>query len=437
MLTEERNRLLSQVSAGTPMGDLLRRYWMPVAGASEFDKNPVKAVRVMGEDLVLYRDLGGKYGLVDRHCPHRRADLSYGFVEECGLRCNYHGWLFDNDGRTLEQPFEDIANPEARYRDKVTVKSYPVEEKGGLLWAYMGPLPAPLVPTWEPFLWKNGFAQIVISEIPCNWFQCQENSIDPVHFEWMHRNWSIRLRGETGPYAPRHLKLAFDEFDYGHVYRRVTEDGSEQDPLWTVGRVCLWPNALFTGSHFEWRVPIDDTTTLSVTWHFSRVPNEQEPYVQGTIPTWHGPIKDALTGKWITSHVMNQDFVAWLGQGDIADRTKEHLGTSDRGVIMIRKRYLDDIEAMARGEDPKAVIRDPQINERIDLPIVNKHLFIDGMPAREYDNNVNNTISTRAYVFQVGQPEEVRAAWAAAMGFDKTTSADEVLDMLATQSQRR
>jgi 5,5'-dehydrodivanillate O-demethylase len=430
MLTEERNRLLGQTSAGTPMGDLLRRYWMPIAGVSELETNPIKAVRLMGEDLVLYRDLGGKYGLVDRHCPHRRADLSYGFVEACGLRCNYHGWLYDNDGSTLEQPFEDIANPEAHYRDKVRVKAYPIEAKAGLLWAYLGPQPAPLVPNYEPFLWENGFAQVVISEVPCNWFQGQENSIDPVHFEWMHRNWSIRLRGETGPYAPRHLKIAFDEFEWGHTYRRVTEDAGEDDPLWTVGRVCLWPNALFTGSHFEWRVPIDDENMLSVTWHFSRVPNEREPYVQGTIPTWHGPVKDALTGKWITSHVMNQDFVAWLGQGALADRTKEHLGTSDRGVIMIRKRYLDDIDAIARGEDPKAIVRDPAINRRIDLPIVNKDVFINGLPAGQYANKVNSVVA-RSYIFQVGQPDEVRHAWEDAMGFAREEPKGGVLELLS------
>jgi 5,5'-dehydrodivanillate O-demethylase oxygenase subunit len=430
MLTEERNRLLAQVGAGTPMGDLLRRYWMPIAGVSELEQNPVKAVRLMGEDLVLYRDLSGTYGLVDRHCPHRRADLSYGFVETCGLRCNYHGWLYDHDGTTLEQPYEDIANPDARYRDKIRIKAYPVEAKAGLLWAYLGPQPAPLVPNWEPFLWQNGFAQIVLSEIPCNWFQCQENSIDPVHFEWMHRNWSIRLRGESGPYAPRHLKIAFDEFAYGHTYRRVTEDAGEGDPLWTVGRVCLWPNALFTGSHFEWRVPIDDENTLSVTWHFSRVPTEREPYRQGAIPTWHGPIKDALTGKWVTSHVMNQDFVAWLGQGAIADRTKEHLGTSDRGVIMIRKRFLDDIDAMARGEDPKAVVRDAEVNRRIDLPIVNKHLFIDGLPASQYVNRVNSAVA-RSYIFQVGQPDAVRHAWEDAMGFEREEPSGGVLELLS------
>src|SRR6202012_450226 len=132
-----------------------------------------------------------------------------------------------------------------------------------------------------------------------------------------------------------------------------TEGDEETNEAWTVGRVCLWPNALFTGSHFEWRVPIDDTTTLSVTWHFSRVPIEREPYVQDRIPTWHGPIKDALTGTWITSHVMNQDFVAWLGQGAIADRTQEHLGTSDKGIMMIRRRFFEEMERIAAGGEAK------------------------------------------------------------------------------------
>jgi 5,5'-dehydrodivanillate O-demethylase len=433
VLTEDRNALFTQTGAGTPMGGLLRRYWMPIAGTSELETNPIKAVRLFGEDLVLYRDLSGTYGLVERHCPHRRADLSYGFVENCGIRCNYHGWAFDETGRCLEQPFEDVANPDARFRDRVTARAYPVESKAGMLWAYLGPLPAPLVPNYEPFLWENGFVQVVISEIPCNWFQCQENSIDPVHFEWMHRNWSIRLRGATGPYAPRHLKVAFDEFEHGFIYRRITEDLNEDDPLWTVGRVCLWPNALFTGSHFEWRVPIDDERTLSVTWHFSRVPNEREPYVQDHIPTWHGPIRDPLTGAWITTHVMNQDFVAWLGQGAIADRTKEHLGTSDRGIIMMRKRLIDDLEAVERGEEPKAVVRDPAQNARIELPIVNKHVYIDGMPAAQLTDANGSPGGARAYIFQTGQPEDVRRAWAQAMGLERTFGDDEVLELLATR----
>jgi 5,5'-dehydrodivanillate O-demethylase len=433
MLEEAKNERLTRVGRGTPMGELLRRYWMPIAGATEFDRVPVKALRLMGEDLVLYRDLSGTYGLVDRQCPHRRADLSYGFVEACGIRCNYHGWRFDETGATREQPFEDIANPEARFRDKVTIRSYPVREHAGLIWAYLGPAPAPLVPDYEPFRWTNGFRQIVISEVPCNWLQAQENSIDPVHFEWMHRNWSVRLGGATGPYAPRHVKLGFDEFEHGFVYRRITEDTNDQDLLWTVGRTCLWPNALFTGDHFEWRVPIDDENMLSVTWHFARVPQDREPYVQGTIPTWHGPIKDELTGRWISTHVMNQDFIAWMGQGRISDRQNEHLGSSDRGVIMVRKRFMDDLERVARGEDPKAIVRDPAQNDPIRLPIALRRLLEDSLPRAEFVQHP--ILGARRYPFQAGQPEEIRRAYDDAMGYtDPPPPIDSVLRSLAERA---
>src|SRR5215510_13905931 len=127
--------------------------------------------------------------------PHRRPDLLYGWVEATGIRCSYHGWLMYATGRCVEQPYEDVANPSARAKDRCATTAYPVRELAGLLWAYLGPPPAPELPVWEPFTWPNGFREIVLADIPCNWFQCQENSIDPVHFEWMHDNWSLRLRG--------------------------------------------------------------------------------------------------------------------------------------------------------------------------------------------------------------------------------------------------
>ena len=417
MLGEETNRKLAQVGAGTPMGALLRRYWQPIGAVSEMARCPVKPVRLLGEDLVLYRDLSDGYGLLDRHCPHRRADLSYGYVEPRGLRCAYHGWLYDRDGTCLAQPFEDVLAPESRFKDKVCIKAYPVEAKAGLLWAYLGPPPAPLVPSWEPFTWPNGFRQIVLSEIPCNWFQCQENSIDPIHFEWQHDNWRVRQTGATGPYTPTHVKIDFEEFAYGITYKRVREDTDEDHPLWTVGRNCLWPNALFTGDHFEWRVPIDDEATLSVGWFFNPVPRDRRPFQQDEIPCWHGPVKDETTGEWISSHVMNQDFIAWVGQGTLADRSKEHLGRSDRGVILMRRRFLADLERVARGEDPKAIVRDPKVNERIDLPVFGRDFLIDG-PTREQltDTTHPRTRSMLDFVFQAGQPPEVRAAYVEAMG---------------------
>jgi 5,5'-dehydrodivanillate O-demethylase len=246
VLSEEQNRKLVEVSAGTPMGELLRRYWMPIGAVTELEDSSVKPVRLMGEDLVLFRDRTGHYGLLDRHCAHRRADLSHGWVEDRGLRCHYHGWVWEGSGRCVQQPFEECARPEARFKDRVRIKAYPVEPKAGLLWAYLGPAPAPLVPTWEPFTWDNGFVQIVFAEIPCNWFQCQENSIDPVHFEWLHGNWSRALSG-------------------GGARSRRRISGSRST----------------------------SSSTGSPIGAFSKA---------NRIPCWSGPITDPLTGRWIAHH---------------------------------------------------------------------------------------------------------------------------------------
>lgn len=418
MLTAEQNETLTRVAQATPMGNLLRRYWMPIAAEDEFERNPIRPIRLFGEDLVLYKDLAGAYGLVGRHCPHRRADLAYGFVERNGLRCNYHGWLLGADGSCIEQPYEDVANPDANFKRRVFAIAYPVQPKAGLIWAYLGPQPAPLLPDWEQFHWPNGFVQIVFSTIPCNWLQCQENSIDPVHFEWMHRNWTVRLNGDTGPYGKRHVRLNFREFPYGFTYHRLVEEMADSHERWTVGRICLWPNCLGPLSHFEWRVPIDDENTLSVVWHYTRVPIEREPYVQQTIPSWEGPVADAASGRWITSHVMNQDFVAWFGQGKIADRSLEHLGSSDRGVIMMRKQFFSDLEAIERGGDPKGIIRDPAINHCIKLPIIDRELYERGVSLAEIiaDPSLN---PLNGFRFQAGQPEHVRHAFLEAMGLDE------------------
>jgi 5,5'-dehydrodivanillate O-demethylase oxygenase subunit len=398
VLSEERNRLLCQTGPGTPMGELLRRYWQPIAGQAELDARPVRPVRVMGEDLVLYRDGAGTYGLVDRHCPHRRADLAYGFVEERGLRCSYHGWLFDETGGCLHQPFEERAHPHARFREKIATTAYPVQAQAGILWAYLGPEPAPLLPDWDRFH-HRGYKQVVISHVPCNWFQCQENSIDPVHFEWLHTNWSRVLRGEGGPPAPTHTRLGFDEFEHGFVYRRIREDTDEDDPLWTTGRVCLWPNCLYTG-HFEWRVPVDDEHMLSVAWFIDPLPGD-EPFEQERIPCWTAPVVDEATGRWIDSHIMNQDFVAWVGQGAIADRTREHLGESDRGVLMMRRRMFEQLDVVAAGGDPMGLIRDPEANHRVHLPMIGDRPAAGGEPP--------------PFPFLAGQPaeiaEELRSLW--------------------------
>ena len=217
---------------------------------------------------------------------------------------------------------------------------------------------------------------------------------------------------------PRHLKLAFDEFEYGLVYRRVREDSDETSPLWTVGRVCLWPNALFTGNHFEWRVPIDDTTTLSVGWFFTRVPQDREPYVQNSIPYWYSPITDEKTGRWITSHIMNQDFVGWVGQGAITDRQA-------RASWAQRPRHHHDAAALLSGSrrgrgggEPKAIVRDPEVNGCITLPIIGRRQFIEGLTREEIERERPGIAPRREFPFLVGQPDAVRRAYDEAMGFN-------------------
>lgn len=364
MLSKEENELLTRIGPGTPMGDLMRRYWQPIAAVAEMGETPTKAVRLMGEDLALYKDLSGTYGLVDLHCPHRRADLSYGMVEECGLRCNYHGWAFNEKGDCISQPFEELAHPEAHFKDRIKIKAYPVQAKAGLLWAYLGPSPAPELWDWDIYH-KNGFKTIVFGEIPCNWLQCAENDIDPVHFEWLHSNWSQYLRGARDPKnnpLPSHLQIDFREFEWGIEYRRLVNNS----PEWQVGRVALWPNALYTG-HFEYRVPVDDEHTLSVCWNNDLLPADK-PYVQDRIPYFWSPIKDERTGRWISSHTVQQDIIAWVGQGTVSDRENEHLGASDEGVIQLRKRFLRDLRVIEDGGDPKGILRDPSRNHAIPLP---------------------------------------------------------------------
>ena len=420
MKTEDNVRL-TQTGKGTPMGELLRRYWHPIAAATEFDDKSTKQVRLLGEDLVLYKDRSATYGLLGLHCPHRRADLSYGFVEECGLRCSYHGWAFDEAGNCVSAPFEDTSSGSGRFREQIRQVAYPVKELAGLLFAYLGPLPAPQVPVWETFEWENGFAQIVLADLPCNWLQSQENSIDPVHFEWLHNNWSARLAGQNDFYAPKHVKIEFDEWDHGFGYRRILENTDETNDGWAFPRMCIMPNLFCPGSgHFEYKVPVDDTHTLHIVWNWDAVPAEQRPYKQERIPHWVAPITDPETGRWITSHVVNQDTVAWVGQGALTDRENEHFGRSDVGVVMLRNRLERDLEAIVEGRDPGGVIRDPEA-ALIQWPFAPwRERSEQGFTRQEFlDQHARfgRRLAQEGYFnFYAGQPKEVQKAFAEAFG---------------------
>jgi 5,5'-dehydrodivanillate O-demethylase len=377
MLSQQENERLARVGPGTPMGELMRRYWHPIAPAAELAEKPTKAVRLLGEDLVLYRDNSGTYGLIDRACPHRRVDLSYGIPEEHGLRCMYHGWLFDETGACTEQPFEETVHPDGRFKEKTGIAGYPVEECGGLLFAYMGPQPAPLLPRWEPLTWEQSVKDIAISELPCNWLQCQENSLDPVHVEWMHVYYGQYT--EKGPGfrglvldLPTHEKIGFDVFEHGIIKRRVFKGFTEEDDDWKHGHPVFFPNVLMVGNTvsitFQWRVPVDDTNTYHVSLYIWRAAPGQQAPVQERVPYRYVNLKDK-DGNWVVDYIFNQDYMGWVTQGPIAERDREMLGESDKGIILFRKQLAEQLDVLADGGEPMNIFHDPAQAACIPAPV--------------------------------------------------------------------
>lgn len=382
MLTREENDRLTQVGSQTPMGTLLRRYWYPVGSVAELDQTPVMPVRILGEDLVLYRDEQGGLGLIDRRCAHRGVSLEFGMPDARGLRCPYHGWLYDREGQCLEQPAEFDGKS---FAHKVRLKAYPVQALGGLLWAYLGPSPAPLLPRYDLFVSDNYERSIGITRnMPCNWFQMMENSLDPVHLEYLHGtyyNYVLKRQGKPPRAAVRHhLRIGFDTFEFGIIKRRILEGQTEESDEWKIGHPILFPNILAVGDYtlpeFQIRVPIDDTHTQYY-WYRCK-PREANAPAQTAIPVWENPYLDE-NGHLIVDTINGHDLTIFIAQGPIADRTNERLGTSDAGVVLLRKVFREQIEKMARGEDPMAVVRDPAKNRIISVPREHKaHYTISG-----------------------------------------------------------
>jgi 5,5'-dehydrodivanillate O-demethylase len=366
MLTKELNERLTRVGPGTPMGNLLRRYWYPIARTPELDDEPVLAVTLLGENLALYRTDGGKLGLVSQRCPHRGASLAYGIPEEQGLRCPYHGWCFDASGQCIEQPAEP---PESTFKDRIKIPAYPVQELGGLIWAYLGPEPVPLLPRWDILVRDDLERSIGVTHIPINFLQAMENSMDPIHFEWLHAvygNYVRKRQGKPPSMTPRrHEQIAFDLFEYGIYKRRLLEgEDPETSDDWLTGHPVIFPEILAVGDYsrpsFQIRVPVDDTHTLHY-WYNTQLLEpgapRQEKVDMRDVPAVH------KNGRLVVETINGQDMMAWITQGDISDRTTERLGTSDKGVIMFRNLVLEQIEKVERGEDPIGVVRDPAKNE--------------------------------------------------------------------------
>ncbi|MDO8437850.1 MAG: aromatic ring-hydroxylating dioxygenase subunit alpha [Nitrosomonadaceae bacterium] len=378
MESAENNKLLTQVGRGTPMGELMRRYWQPFAAASELDNNWTRRVRLLGEDLVLFRDRQGRRGLIAEQCPHRRASFAHGIPTQNGIRCPYHGWEFSGQGKCLNQPNE-IDNP--AFREKVSTPAYPVQELGGLLFAYMGPPDKqPLLPRFDGFVAKGTIRMMGRAILPINWLQIMENSVDPIHTEWLHGHHYEFQKEQEGikvAISARHEKIDFREFEFGVTKHRLLEGHSEDSEDWTVGHPVVFPNMLAVGNgdeksryySFQIRVPVDDETTMHI-WYNAYVPPKDTVVPQhllDTVATYDVPFKDAK-GDFIVDNVDGQDMMAWISQGAIADRTLENLGASDQGIAIYRRMLRREIKKMEQGQDPMGIVRDEARNALIDLP---------------------------------------------------------------------
>ena len=382
MLTKEENELLTSVGRGTPGGELLRRYWMPIACTGELsEQKPIKAVRLLGEDLVVYRDKAGRYGVVGEQCPHRKASLAFGRVDEEGIRCPYHGWKFDGTGKCLEMP----AEPESGgFKDKIKHVAYPAERLGGLIWTYMGPQPAPLLPRWDVLTWENGKRWVQKHEIyKCNWLQPMENSVDPSHLYWLHGD-TAHLAPTVDRYEEDHQ---FTPFEYGIMKRRITPGRKAGDPPVVDQHPLLFPITLrhvfratkttgFVLHNVQIRVPVDDAHTQVFVVYFTPNDTDKSP-PEGDTPWEYFPIRDE-NGEYRLTEVLVQDAMAWETQGAPTDRTQEHLGVGDEGIILLRKVLREQIEVVRNGGDPLGVVRDVKQNRLIEFEVLNERIGLYG-----------------------------------------------------------
>jgi phenylpropionate dioxygenase-like ring-hydroxylating dioxygenase large terminal subunit len=359
-------RELTEVVPGTPMGELLRRYWHPIGMAGDATDTP-RQVRVLGEDLILFRDKAGRCGLVEPHCAHRGASLYYGKVEERGIRCCYHGWLFDVQGHCVEQPCEPDGG---RARGKVRQPWYPVQELYGLVWAYMGPPEKkPVLPRYECLenLDEGEFLEADDHSIggggpriiPCNWLQHYENLVDPFHVVILHSSFSGTQFVEQMAVMPEVTwdmtelsvrTLSMRKLPDGKTLRRISEAALPTLRVIPSPRIGRYGRVESIG----WVLPIDD--------HSFRI------YVVGRVreagelfrmrSRLNGKLWEELTPE--EHRAFPGDYEAQVSQGPIALHSEEHLATSDRGIVMLRRFLQKQVEALQEGKDPAGVNFDAQ-----------------------------------------------------------------------------
>jgi phthalate 4,5-dioxygenase len=386
MLSREENELVTRVGPGTPMGNTLRRYWIPAILSSEVsepDCDPVR-VRLLGEDLVAFRDTAGRIGLLDEFCPHRRVSLYFGRNEECGLRCIYHGWKFNVDGSCIEMMNEP---EEYDFKHKIRTTAYPTCELGGIVWAYLGP--PEKIPPVPKFRWTQvpetrRNVTKVIEE--CNWLQALEGGIDTSHAPILHR--LLREDSGRGGFKPSNPfvrgkppRLAVDITDYGYQYAGLRALADEKVHIRAYHFILpfhqIRPHKLEHGSPGDaghiW-VPMDDETTMVYNWVYSTTdtPLSEEDRMetslgngprhvdQATFRSKANRGNDYLLDRNVQrtetfsgiDGINAQDRALQESMGRIVDRSKEHLGPADKAIIQARKLLREAVRTVADGGSP-------------------------------------------------------------------------------------
>ncbi len=432
MLTHEDNELLCRVGPGTPMGEVLRRYWLPVLTSEELpepDCPPVRA-KLLGEDLVAFRATDGKVGLVDNYCPHRRASLFFGRNEECGLRCVYHGWKFDVEGNCVDMPSEPA---ESNFKDKVKVTAYPTVDRGGTIWTYMGPKHLQ-PPFFNLQIWDYPDSHIITNRVQsdCNYIQVIEGNIDSSHISFLHRNladldmsdfddgtdqvgfpsnkMSTKIRG-----ADRFPRVIVQETKYGwrYVGLRDTPNGHNHLRITTnifpiYQMIARLPSQ---GPGVLMMIPRDDETC----WRWSVSARTDRPYTQeerddrarnaANVTDSHGRGEKGYWNDFMLSRedqrtlsftgikgIGTQDQAVTESMSTISDKQNEHLGTSDRAIIHNRKVLIDAARNMLEGIEP--LYHDPDITGKV----------------RSHEENIPYGDDWRLYGAFAGEDEEIKVS---------------------------
>jgi phthalate 4,5-dioxygenase oxygenase subunit len=390
MLKPEENERITRIGPGTPAGEVFRRYWQPALLSEELperDGAPVR-VRLLGEDLIAFRSSDGSVGLVDAFCPHRRAPMFFGRNEECGLRCVYHGWKFDTDGNCVDMPSEP---PDSLFKTKVKIAAYPTHEAADVIWAYMGPPEQrPPLPDYEWMRAPRTHRILSKTYEDANYLQGLEGGLDTSHSSFAHnerlgdRNW---IRNRDG--APR---LDVERTDYGYSYISTRDVG--EDGLYVRVYHYVMPAQQMRGSITSlmggrakvpkldghiW-VPIDDEHTYVYNWalSYSSADEITPEYAEGwesengrgkndLIPGTY-KLKKSRANDYLIDRerqrtktftgivgINTQDFALQEGMGRIADRSLEHLGTSDKAIIQTRQLLLEATDRVAKGEQLRGV----------------------------------------------------------------------------------